>query len=219
MKTKLTKLIILIPIALLTLNLKSCNSKNESNNNNITKTQYDHLIGLIQNNKLEIDKTTTTSKQAIKSTKESIESKEVIQSIKTPTQLTNENIKETPSTPYYVNYVENENKAIRNAMAKYNIDNIENVSFHKCKFDNQAPFYSKEALKEHLCKENIHAIYSSNTLRLLVDDRNGGLERIQLHYDYDPTTHRDDYYSIYENKEECYKYKKFSLRYSLKRAY
>ncbi len=103
--------------------------------------------------------------------------------------------------PSYEGYVENENENMRKAILKYNLDGIGKLVMHYCDYNNYhgviySEYYSKEALLDHLCEENTHAVYSQNSMRPTYKNRRGQLKLFGNGW---PVY-------IFENKSECLTY-------------
>ncbi len=100
--------------------------------------------------------------------------------------------------PSYEDYIEKENENIRNAILKYNVDGIGKLAMHYCNYDGlydvtYIEYYSKEALLNHLCEENVHTVYSQNSMRPVYVNKDGQ-KALFLN---------GSYVYIFENKSEC----------------
>ncbi len=103
--------------------------------------------------------------------------------------------------PSYEGFIEKENANMRAAILKYNVDDIGKLTIHSCYYDGlhgvaYSKYYSKEALLDHLCEENTHAVYSQNSMRPTYKNRRGQLKLFGNGW---PVY-------IFENKSECLTY-------------
>ncbi len=178
MQTRKISLLFLIMIGLLTINAQKC-GKNQT--------------GLA--NKL------TSVDDGVRLTKSSVDA-----NLANQNSLANQNnidrlnyISNYHQLPSYEGYIEKENENIRNAILKYNVDGIGKLVVHRCYFGDfygpkyNSEFYSKEALIDHYCQENIHTVYGQNSMRPVYVNKDG--QKVLFSYGFSMF--------VFENKSEC----------------